>query len=141
MAQQAESSGWDVATKLEHSHGGVPCVATAEIRRLQAENEALRTALAQHYIDQRAKELPELPEPDVYEYDIETAMNVLKAHSPDQLQSYGAACAAQAREHALSDAAESLFNLDIDSYGILPIRASMVISDCNMEIQKLKAGE
>lgn len=47
MAQQAESSGWDVATKLEHSHGGVPCVATAEIRRLQAENEALRTALAQ----------------------------------------------------------------------------------------------
>ena len=43
----AESSGWDVATKLEHSHGGVPCVATAEIRRLQAENEALRTALAQ----------------------------------------------------------------------------------------------
>ena len=47
MTQQAESSGWDVATKLEHSHGGVPCVATAEIRRLQAENEALRTALAQ----------------------------------------------------------------------------------------------
>ena len=47
MTQQAESSGWDVATRLEHSHGGVPCVATAEIRRLQAENEALRTALAQ----------------------------------------------------------------------------------------------
>ena len=104
MTKQAEPSGWDVATKLEHSHGGVPCVATAEIRRLQAENEVLRTALAQHYIDQRAKELPELPEPDVYEYDIETAMNVLNAHSPDQLQSYGAACAAQAREVALSDA-------------------------------------
>ena len=47
MTQQAEPSGWDVATRLEHSHGGVPCVATAEIRRLQAENEALRTALAQ----------------------------------------------------------------------------------------------
>ena len=51
MTQQAESSGWDVATKLEHSHGGVPCVATAEIRRLQAEiatlKSALRTALVQ----------------------------------------------------------------------------------------------
>lgn len=104
MTKQAEPSGWDVATKLEHSHGGVPCVATAEIRRLQAENEALRTALAQHYIDQRAKELPVLPEPDVYEYDIETAMNVLKAHSPEQLRAYGAACATHARDMALSEA-------------------------------------
>ena len=79
------------------------------------------------------KELPVLPE-HVY-------MAGSNWYSLKQLTAYGAACAAHAREMALSEAAESLFNLDIESYGILPIRASMVISDCNMEIQKLKAGK
>ena len=45
----------------------------------------------------------------------------------------------QGRAEALEEAAESLFTLDIESYGILPIRASMVISDCNMAIRKLKS--
>ncbi len=56
------------------------------------------------YIEQQAKEVPVLPEPDVYEYDIETAMNVLKAHSPDQLQAYGQQCAAHTREVTLNEA-------------------------------------
>ena len=66
MTQQAESSGWDVATRLEHSHGGVPCVATAEIRRLQAENEALRTALAQQGKQQPVCAGCGIPEGDVH---------------------------------------------------------------------------
>jgi len=44
--------------KLERSHGGVPCVATAEIRRLIADNEALRKAnldCVDHYNDCRAE--------------------------------------------------------------------------------------
>ncbi len=44
--------------KLERSHGGVPCVATAEIRRLIADNEALRKAnldCVDHYNDARAE--------------------------------------------------------------------------------------
>lgn len=56
---------------------------------------AFANAAIQHYIDQQAKELPRLPAPDVHG---------LHAFSESTLKAYGAACAAHAREMALSEA-------------------------------------
>jgi len=55
-------------------------------------------------------------------------------HTDAAMEAYGQQC----RIAAFEEAAESLFTLDIESYGILPIRASIVISDCNLTIRKLK---
>lgn len=71
------------------------------------------------------------PRPPFMLYDTQKLRN---GYTAEQMQAYGQAC----RDAALEEAAESLFTLDIESYGILPIRASMVISDCNMAIRKLK---
>lgn len=64
-----------------------------------ATTQELMTAAIQHYIDQRAKELPVLPDAKhakEWQHDMYTA---------DQLQAYGQQCAEHAREVALSEAA------------------------------------
>ena len=68
-----------------------------------ATTQDIMNAAIQHYIDQRAKELPVLPEPDLQVNMAEYIMG-LQVHSPRQLQAYGAACAAHAREVALEEA-------------------------------------
>lgn len=87
--------------------------------------------------------LPPLPAPDwlerkgfLFEIDSDSVSNrsATELVEMSKVQAYGQQC----RDAALEEAAESLFTLDIESYGILPIRASMVISDCNMAIRKLK---
>lgn len=57
-------------------------------------------AAIQHYIDQRAKELPVLPEPLVER--ISGHRDPFVFYDADQLQAYGQQCAAHAREVALA---------------------------------------
>ena len=42
------------------------------------------------------------------------------------------------RKVALEDAAEAPFTLDIESYGVLPIRAAIIVSDCVKAVKELK---
>lgn len=61
--------------------------------------QELMNAAIQHYIDQRAKELPVLPEPDRL-----TSNCAVPWHSDELIKAYGQQCAAHAREVALEEA-------------------------------------
>ena len=65
-----------------------------------SEAHDLCNAAIQHYIDQRAKELPVLPEPNVPEGD----WFVLDCYIKEYAKAYGQQCAAHAREVALEQA-------------------------------------
>ena len=66
---------------------------------LNIATNAMMNAAIQHYIDKQAKELPGLPEPNVPEGD----WFVLDCYIKEYAQAYGAACAAHAREMAISE--------------------------------------
>ena len=86
--------------------------------------EILNTAI-QHYIDQRAKELPVLPDAKhakEWQHDMYTA---------DQLQAYGQQCAEHAREVALGEALQFFQKYN---YGQAP---ALIASG----IKQLKAGK
>lgn len=61
-----------------------------------------------NYIEQRAKELPVLPEPE-YRLSPDSEPSL---YDPYDMQAYGAACAAHAREMALSDAMQACKQLE-----------------------------
>ena len=61
-----------------------------------------------NYIEQRAKELPVLPDPE-YRLSPDSEPSL---YDPYDMQAYGAACAAHAREMALSDAMQACKQLE-----------------------------
>jgi hypothetical protein len=65
----------------------------------------LCNAAIQHYIDQRAKDLSELPPTKLYK-DANGVLHPTAAHcrTTAEMEAYGQQCAAQARELALSEA-------------------------------------
>ena len=72
----------------------------------QADRDTVDTALAaiQHYLDQHKAELPVLPGPYFGSGRYLGAAGSRDAYTTTQTQTYGAACAAHARELALSEA-------------------------------------
>ena len=83
----------------------------SKITELENEHDTLRAELAnaaiQHYIEQQAKELPVLPQgygsiPWAYRGNV---------FIESQLKAYGAACAAHAREMAMSESVEQVTTL------------------------------
>ena len=80
----------------------------------------LCNAAIQHYLDQHKAELPVLPGPYFGSGRYLGAAGSRDAYTTTQIQTYGAACAAQARELALSDAIKQVTILyEKDDYPVL----------------------
>jgi len=84
----------------------------------------LCSAAIQSYIDQQAKELPELPEPNVPEGDWFERDCYIKSYA----QAYGQQCAAHAREKALEEVSDAINDLSYDASRL----------DCRIAIEALK---
>lgn len=88
----------------------------------QADRDTVDTALASvhHYLDQHKAELPVLPEPYFGSGRYLGEAGSRGAYTTTQIQTYGAACAAHARELALMDAITQVTTLyEKDDYPVL----------------------
>jgi hypothetical protein len=73
----------------------------------------IANAAIQHYLDQRAKDLPELPPTKLYK-DANGVLHPTAAHcrTTAEMEAYGQQCAAQARKLALEEAKSLISKLD-----------------------------
>lgn len=82
---------------------------------------------------QLAKELPVLPEPCIYEGNDSPLYDTPTGYTADQLQAYGAACAAHARDVALEECVQICHKHDA--------RFASAVPDVLNAIEQLKAGK
>ena len=90
----------------------------------------IANAAIQHYLDQRKAELPVLPEPYFGSGRYLGEAGSRDAYTTTQIQTYGAACAAQARKLALEEAKEAIESANA--------RRILYVPDCIDVIEALK---